>query len=42
MEIAHSLISEVDLLFFVDIVWDPSEFVSEVDLDGVVVRTFSC
>ncbi len=27
---------------FVDIIWDPAEFVSEMDLVGVVVRTFSC
>ncbi len=42
MDFQQILMSEVDSLFVVDIVWDPAEFVSEVDLAGVVVRTFSC
>jgi hypothetical protein len=29
-------------VFFVDIVVDPSDFVSEMDPGSVVVRTFSC
>ena len=42
VEIHQILVSEVDLLFFVTLFGICQRCVSEVDLAGVVVRTFCC